>query len=105
MSYAAGLVGVAPWNKFVLLNPKTNEYEGYIVDDIRNFEQTTGIKVEFVNTTWSGLVAGLQAGKWDVVMSGLGATPERATAVAFGELFGYLSSTAMVREDRDDPRR
>ncbi|QRM35862.1 transporter substrate-binding domain-containing protein [Microvirga sp. VF16] len=99
MSEKKLVVGVAPWNKFVLLNPKTNEYEGYIVDDIRNFESMTGIKVELVNTTWSGLVAGLQAGKWDVVMSGLGATPERATAVAFGEPFGYLSSTAVVRAD------
>ncbi|SEG60750.1 transporter substrate-binding domain-containing protein [Bosea lathyri] len=93
------VVGVAPWNKFVLLNPKTSQYEGLIVDDIRNLEAMTGIKVELVNTTWSGLVAGLQAGKWDVIMSGLGATPERATAVAFGEAFGYLSSTAMVRAD------
>jgi polar amino acid transport system substrate-binding protein len=99
MSEKKLVVGVAPWNKFVLLNPKTNQYEGLIVDDIRNLEAMTGLKVELVNTTWSGLVAGLQAGKWDVVMSGLGATPERATAVAFGEAFGYLSSTAMVRAD------
>lgn len=99
MSEKKLVVGVAPWNKFVLLNPKTSQYEGFIVDDIRNLEAMTGIQVEFVNTTWSGLVAGLQAGKWDVIMSGLGATPERATAVAFGEAFGYLSSTAMVRAD------
>ncbi|CAH1689263.1 Transporter substrate-binding domain-containing protein [Hyphomicrobiales bacterium] len=93
------VVGVAPWNRFVLFNSKTNEYEGFIADDIRNFEQMTGIKVQLVNTTWSGLVAGLQAGQWDVVMSGLGATPERATAVAFTDPIGYLSSTAMVRAD------
>lgn len=99
MSEKKLVVGVAPWNKFVLLNPKTSQFEGFIVDDIRNLEAMTGIKVELVNTTWSGLVAGLQAGKWDVIMSGLGATPERATAVAFGEAFGYLSSTAMVRAD------
>lgn len=93
------LVGVAPWNRFVLKNPKTGEFEGLIADDIRNLEKTTGIKVEFMNSTWAGLIAGLQAGKWDVIMSGLGATPQRAAAVAFGEPFGYLSSTAMVRAD------
>ncbi len=101
------VVGVAPWNKFVAQNPKTQQFEGLIVDDIRNFESMTGIKVELVNTTWSGLIAGLQAGKWDVIMSGMGATPERATAVAFGAPFGYLSSTAMLKADnkaqsRDD---
>lgn len=105
------VVGVAPWNRFVLLNPKSGEYEGFIADDIRNFEQMTGIKVQLVNTTWAGLVAGLQAGQWDVIMSGLGATPERATAVAFTDPIGYLSSTAMVQakgpinsfEDLDKP--
>lgn len=91
------VVGVAPWNKFVLFNSKTNEYEGFIVDDIRNFESMTGIKVELVNSTWDGLVAGLQAGKWDVIMSGLGATPQRAMAVAFGDTYGYLSTTAIVQ--------
>ncbi|EIM72656.1 ABC-type amino acid transporter periplasmic binding protein [Nitratireductor aquibiodomus RA22] len=95
------VVGVAPWNRFVLLNPKSGEYEGFIVDDIRNLEAMTGIKVELVNTTWSGLIAGLQAGKWDVIMSGLGATPERAISVAFSDPIGYLSSTAMVRADSD----
>src|SRR6478609_1285454 len=73
------VVGVAPWNRFVAINPQTQKFEGYIADDIYNLEAMTGIKVEFVNTSWSGLIAGLQAGKWDVIMTGMGATPERAT--------------------------
>jgi polar amino acid transport system substrate-binding protein len=93
------VVGVAPWNKFVAMNPLTNKYEGYIADDILNLEAITGIKIEIVNTTWGGLIAGLQAGKWDVIMTGLGATPERATAVAFSEPYGYISITAMTRAD------
>lgn len=93
------VVGVAPWNKFVLQNPKTGQYEGYIADDILNLEASTGIKVEFVNTSWSGLIAGLQAGKWDIIMTGMGATPERAAAVAFSEPYGYISVTAMLRAD------
>ncbi len=93
------VVGVAPWNRFVLKSPKTGEFEGMIADDIRNIEATTGIKVEFMNSTWSGLIAGLQAGKWDVIMTGLGATPQRAAAIAFGDPYGYLSSTAMIRAD------
>lgn len=93
------VVGVAPWNRFVAVNPQTNKFEGMIADDIMNLEAMTGIKIEFVNTSWSGLIAGLQAGKWDIVMSGLGATPERAIAVAFSEPFGYISATALVRAD------
>ena len=101
------VVGVATWNKFVAMNPQTNKYEGFIADDILNMEAATGIKVEFVNTSWGGLIAGLQAGKWDIIMTGMGATPERATAVAFSEPYGYISATAMLKADnpaktRDD---
>ena len=91
------VVGVAPWNRFVAMNPQTNKYEGYIADDIMNLEAMTGIKVEIVNTTWGGLIAGLQAGKWDIIMTGLGATPERAAAAAFSEAYGYISATALTR--------
>jgi len=93
------VVGVATWNKFVALNPQTNKYEGFIADDILNMEAATGIKVEFVNTSWGGLIAGLQAGKWDIIMTGMGATPERAAAVAFSEAYGYISATAMIKAD------
>ncbi|GAB4193763.1 MAG: transporter substrate-binding domain-containing protein [Thalassobaculales bacterium] len=93
------VVGVAPWNKFMLQNPKTGEFEGYIADDVKNLEAATGFKVEFVNTTWSGLIAGLQAGKWDIIMTGMGATPERAAAVAFSEPYGFISVTAMLKAD------
>lgn len=101
------VVGVAPWNGFVAKNPSTGEFEGLIVDDIKKMTELTGIEAELVNTTWSGLIAGLQAGKWDVIMTGMGATPERAKAVAFTEGWGYLSHVALVRSDsaaqsRDD---
>ena len=99
MSTNKMVVGVAPWNGFVAKNPATDELEGLIVDDIAMLSELTGIEVEFVNTTWSGLIAGLQAGKWDVIMTGMGATPERAKAVAFTEAWGYLSHVAVVPAD------
>lgn len=99
------VVGVAPWNRFVALNPQTNKYEGFIADDIYNLEAMTGIKIEFVNTTWSGLIAGLQASKWDIIMTGMGATPERATAVAFSEPYGFISATALVKADNPAKNR
>lgn len=93
------VVGVAPSRNLVLLNPKTNEHEGFVVDDIRNLEKLTGIKIELVETTWGGLIAGLQAKKWDAIMTGLAATPERAAAVAFTEPYAYIGFSAMVRAD------
>ncbi|MBM1634325.1 transporter substrate-binding domain-containing protein [Sulfitobacter mediterraneus] len=92
-------VGVAPWNGFVAKNPSSGEFEGLIVDDIAMLSELTGIEIELINTTWSGLIAGLQAGKWDVIMTGMGATPERSKAVAFTDGWGFLSPLALVGTD------
>jgi polar amino acid transport system substrate-binding protein len=93
------VVGVAPSRNLVLMNPRTKEFEGFVVDDIRNLEKLSGIKIELVETTWAGLIAGLQAKKWDAIMTGLAATPERAIAVAFTEPYAYIGFSAMVKAD------
>jgi polar amino acid transport system substrate-binding protein len=92
-------VGVAPWKNMIMWDEKTNRYEGIIADDLRKFEETTGIQVEITNTTWAGMIAGLQTGKWDAIMNGLGATIQRSTAVAFTEPYGYYCEAALIRQD------
>ncbi|MDA3917232.1 MAG: transporter substrate-binding domain-containing protein [Deltaproteobacteria bacterium] len=91
-------VGVAPWKNFIMFNPKTSEYEGIIADDLRNFEKVTGIKVKIMKTTWGGMIAGLQAGKWDAIMNGLGATPKRSLAVSFTIPYGNYCEAALVNK-------
>jgi len=95
------VVGVAPSKNLVLMNPRTQQHEGFVVDDIRNLEKLSGIRIELVETTWGGLIAGLQAKKWDAIMTGLAATPERAAAVAFTEPYAFIGFSAMVRADSD----
>jgi polar amino acid transport system substrate-binding protein len=92
-------VGVAPWKNFIQKNPKTGEYEGIIADDLKNFEKETGIKVEINETNWGGMITGLQTGKWDAIMNGLGATVQRSVAVAFTEPYGYYAEASLVRSD------
>ncbi len=89
-------VGVAPWKNFIQKNPKTGQYEGIIADDLRNFEKETGVKVEINETNWGGMIAGLQTGKWDAIMNGLGASVQRSLAVAFTEPYGYYAEAALV---------
>ena len=92
-------VGIAPWKNFIQMNPATSQYEGIIAEDLQNFEKETGIKVEIMPTTWDGMIAGLQAGKWDAIMNGLGATAARAKAVAFTEAYGHFCEAALVRKN------
>lgn len=93
-------VGVVPgWPKFIVFDPQSRRYEGFLADEIKNFEESTGIKVEIVNTNWGGIVAGLQAGTYDVIMGGISATPERVAAVAFSEPYAYFYTSALTKPD------
>jgi len=75
--------GAAIAAPYVMKNPLTNEYSGIHADMCRDFgENVLKVKVEFVDTTWGAIVAGLQGNKWDIAMA-LNPTPERALAVAF----------------------
>lgn len=75
--------GAAVAPPYVMRDPKTGEYSGFFADLCRNFGQNVlKVKVEFVDTTWDNIVAGLQSDKWDLSLA-LNDTPEREKAVTF----------------------
>ncbi|WP_455925769.1 proline racemase family protein [Pseudomonas putida] len=75
--------GAAVAAPYVMRDASSGTYRGYFVDLCRDFgERVLKVKVEFVDTNWDNLVAGLQSSKWDMAMA-LNQTPERAMAVTF----------------------
>lgn len=75
--------GAAVAPPYVMRDPKTGEYSGFFSELCRNFGQNVlKVKVEFVDTTWDNIVAGLQSDKWDLSMA-LNDTPEREKAISF----------------------
>jgi polar amino acid transport system substrate-binding protein len=67
----------------VMRDPKTGEYSGAYVDLVKEFgQQVLGVKVEFVDTTWDNIIAGMQAGKWDVALA-LNRTAKRALSINY----------------------
>ncbi|AJY75692.1 substrate-binding periplasmic protein [Paenibacillus beijingensis] len=57
-----------------------------------------GVEVEFVPGNLSGLIPGLTAGKFDLVMSGLLATDQRKKSIDFSEKYGQDGVIAVVKE-------
>ena len=75
--------GAATAAPYVMRDAASAQYSGYFVDLCRDFgEKVLKVKVDFVDTNWDNLVAGLQSNKWDLAMA-LNQTPERALAVSF----------------------
>jgi ABC-type amino acid transport substrate-binding protein len=52
-----------------------------------------GVKVKFVTTGWTGIVAGLQSGKYDIIGADINTTPERAKVIAFTKPY-YQTGTS-----------
>ncbi|WP_420583654.1 transporter substrate-binding domain-containing protein [Ruegeria sp.] len=75
-------VGVAEAPPLLVRDPKTGEWSGYFLDVMDGFAESIDVKVEPVETTWGNMVAGLQAGKWDI-SSALNRKPQRALAVNY----------------------
>ncbi len=75
--------GAAVAPPYVIRDPKSGEYSGVYVDLCREFAEThLGVNAVFVDTTWDNIIAGLQAGKWDMSLA-LNRKPKRAMAVGF----------------------
>jgi polar amino acid transport system substrate-binding protein len=74
--------GAAVAPPYVMRDPATGEYSGFFADLCREFAAVLEVEPEFVDTTWDNIVAGLQAGRWDMSLA-LNRTPVRAMAVNF----------------------
>lgn len=70
-------------------------YVGYEIDMVKAFAKSLGAKASFVDTKWEGIIPSLHAKKFDVLVSGMSVTPERAKAVLFSEPY-YLAGLMLM---------
>lgn len=95
--------GAAVAPPYVMRDPASGEYSGFFADLCREFANALKVKAEFVDTSWDNIVAGLQAGKWDLSLA-LNRTPARAMAVQFSiPAMEYQISLAYNKENPKVP--
>ncbi|WP_407426097.1 ABC transporter substrate-binding protein [Treponema sp.] len=58
-----------------------------------------GLEVEFVDTAWDGIFAGLETNKYDCVMSAATITPERLESMEFSRPYIGNGQTIVVKAD------
>ena len=75
-------VGVAEAPPLLVRDPATGNWSGYFLEIIEGFAKSIDVELEVVETTWGNMVAGLQAGKWDIATA-LNRKPQRALAVNY----------------------
>lgn len=72
-----------------------NKIIGMDADIIQAIADHLGMKAEFVQNQWDGLVPGLIAGNYDVVIDGLEIIEERKQSVSFSDPY-YITSEQIV---------
>jgi polar amino acid transport system substrate-binding protein len=78
------------------------EIVGYDPDIIHIIAEKLGVEAELIDTNWAGVIASLYAGSFDIIISAMTATPERAERVLFTQPYGELTFYFMTSESRTD---
>ncbi|MFS8542767.1 MAG: basic amino acid ABC transporter substrate-binding protein, partial [Limnochordales bacterium] len=86
---------------FEFVDEATGEYAGFDMDLIREVGRRLGMRVEIINTAWEGIIPGLLAGHYDVIISAMTITDERAQAVDFTDPYFSTGQVIVVRADDD----
>jgi L-cystine transport system substrate-binding protein len=80
-----------------------NQLQGFDIDVAKEIAIKLGVRPEFITTEWSGIIAGLQAAKFDAIINQVAITPERKQVVDFSLPYVYSTPELIVR--RDDGRQ
>ena len=85
----------APYN---LVRPD-GKLDGYEIDLAANLCPRLKLECQFIVSEWNSVIPGLQAGKFDAIMSGMSITPKRLEVIDFTKPYAQSGSTFAVMKD------
>ena len=88
----------APWT----YHDESGTLVGFDVEVGQQIAQALGVEATFVEGEWDGLLAGLDAGRYDIMINGVDITEERAQAYDFSEPYAYNRTAVIVSGDNTD---
>jgi cystine transport system substrate-binding protein len=90
----------APW----CYHDESGALVGYDVEVAQAIAEKLGVTASFVEGEFDGLLAGLEAGRYDVMVNGVDVTEERAEKYNFSTPYAYNRTAVMVRADNEEIR-
>lgn len=88
---------------FSMRNAATGQLEGFDMDTLETLSQALGgVKVEYVKMTFGTMLPDLLADKFDIAMSGMGRTLDRARTATFSRPYMRYGKLLLIRAaDKD----
>ena len=78
------------------------ELTGLEVDIANLIADGLGVKAEFKEAPWDALLAGVNAGRFDIICNGVGYTEERAQSYSFTTPYVYSNKVLVVAENNEE---
>jgi polar amino acid transport system substrate-binding protein len=90
----------ATWPPMEMVDANKN-IVGFDIDFFNAVAEEAGFKVEFKNTAWDGIFAGIAAGKYDAIISSVTITDERKKTMSFSEPYINAGQVLIVPKESD----
>ncbi len=87
----------SPWT----YHDDSGELVGYDVEVANAIAEKLGVKATFVEGGWDGLLAGLESGRYDIMVNGVDIDEERQEKYDFSVPYAYNRTAVIVRGDDD----
>jgi len=88
----------APWT----YHDEEDQLTGFDYDVANEIAERLGVEARFVEGPWDGLLAGVEAGRYDVLINCVGVTEERQKKYDYSDPYAYNKPVIIVRGDNDE---
>lgn len=88
----------APWT----YHDESNQLVGYDVEIGQYIADHLGVKANFIEGEWEGLLAGLESGRYDVMINGVTVDDNRKEKYNLSTPYAYDHTAVVVRGDNND---
>ena len=88
----------SPWT----YHDENDKLVGFDTEIGEEIAKRMGVKANFVEGEWDGLLAGLSSGRYDIMINGVDITPERKEAYDFSIPYAYMKTAIMVNKDNNE---
>lgn len=85
----------APWT----YHDESGALVGYDVEVAQAIADRLGVEATFVEGEWDGLLAGLESGRYDIMVNGVDVDEDRQAKYDFSTPYAFNKTAVIVRED------
>ena len=87
-----GFSTFVPW----AMKDKQGDFTGFEIEVAQRLAGDMGVDVQLVPTKWSGIIPALLTGKFDIIIGGMGITPERNLKVNFTSPYEFTGMSIVA---------